>query len=1064
VRRIIAWFVANPVAANLLMAVLVIGGLVAAPQLPQKIFPDVDSGIVMITVAYRSAPPDEVEQGVCVPIEEEIEGVNGVETVRSTASEGQCRVRVDLYPGADGDVVTSEIKNRVDGIRTFPEEAETPVVSKLQIRHPVVDVALSGEVDEETLKRLGRRVRDEIASLPEVTQVDLVYDRDYEVSIEVSEESLRRFGLSFDQVVRAVRRSSIDLPGGSLKAEGGEILLRSVGRAYRGADFARIVVLTRADGTRVTLGEIARVVDGFESEERSASFDGEPAMLIRVQRTGDEGVLTISKAVRRYVAEAGRRLPEGVRLTVWKDASVALRGRLDTLIRNGRSGMLLVFAVLALFLRFRLAVWVTAGVPVAILGALMTAPLFGVSIDQVSLFAFILVLGILVDDAIVVGENVYTHESRTGDRRLAAVDGTHEVSVPVIFGVLTSVAAFVPLLVIPGRMGQIFFFMGVTVIACLTWSVVESQLVLPSHLSRGRSKLGETSGRVHGGVRRRWEAFQDRFARGLQRFTDERYRFFLRRVLAWRYLSVAAGLSLLMLAAGVVGSGRLSLTFFPPVEADYVAALLTMPQGTPAEVTAGGLAQLRQAARELAAELDPQYAPEGGSLVRHTLVSLGQQSFGAMNRRTEESGSHVGEVVLELLPSEQRKIGTRAIAQHWRERIGEIPDATEVVLVTDLFSAGSAIDLQLRGSRDAPLAEAAAAVRGRLAQYPGVVDIADSFRPGKREIQLEILPEAEPLGLAMEDLARQVRQAFYGEEAQRIQRGRDDVRVMVRYPESERRSLADLENMRIRTADGVEVPFFSVARAHFGRGFADIRRTNRRRVVNVTADVDRSRTTSNRVVADFRENALPAILARYPGVSVALEGEQDDQQKAVGGLLTAYGGALLAIYVLLAIPLGSYLQPLVIMAVIPFGIVGAVGGHLLMGRAMSFPSLLGVVALSGVVVNASLVLVVAVNRRRAAGDSLRKALEHAGTSRFRPILLTAVTTFAGLTPLMLETSLQAQILIPMAVSLAYGVVFATAITLFLLPCAYLILEDVARLWRRRQRVVGGPRPPRNAAA
>ncbi len=1067
-RRIIAWFVANPVAANLLMAAMVVGGLFAAPQLPQKIFPDIDSRIVMITVAYRSAPPEEVEQGVCIPIEEAIDGVSGIETLRTTASEGRCRIRVDLVTGADGDAVTAEIKNRVDGIRTFPEEAETPVVSKLQIRRPVVDLALSGYVGEDTLKRLGREVRDEISALPEVTQVDLVYDRAYEVSIEVPEETLQRFGLSFDQVVRAVRRSSVDLPGGSLKAEGGEILLRSVGRAYRGPEFEGIVVLTRPDGTRVTLGEIARVVDGFESTERAASFDGVPAVLVRVFRTGEEGVLDISNAVREYVAEAALRLPEGVALTVWQDSSFALRGRLDTLFRNGRSGLLLVFAVLALFLRFRLALWVSAGVPIAFLGALMTVPLFGVSIDQISLFAFILVLGILVDDAIVVGENVYTHEGRTGDRKRAAVEGTHEVSVPVIFGVLTTVAAFVPLLVIPGRMGQIFFFMGVTVIACLGYSLIESQLVLPSHLAHGRSKLGDARPRRRGRVRSRWESFQDRFATGLQRFIEERYRPFLRRALEWRYLSVAAGLALLMLAGGVVGSGRLRLTFFPPVEADYVAGLLTMPQGTPSEVTAQGLAQLREASRELARTLDPEHAPAGGSLVQHTLVSLGQQSFGAMNRRNDESGAHVGEVVLELVPSEQRRIGTRDIAQRWRELAGEIPGATELVFVTDLFSAGSAIDFQLRGSRDAPLVEAAQAVKERLAAYPGVVDIADSFRSGKREIQLEMLPEAEPLGLAMQDLARQVRQAFYGEEAQRIQRGRDDVRVMVRYPEADRRSLADLENMRIRTADGAEVPFFSVARAHFGRGFADIRRTNRQRVVNVTADIDRSRTTSNRVMADFRESALPAILDAYPGVAVVLEGEQEDQEKALGGMLRAYGAVLLVIYALLAIPLGSYLQPLIIMGVIPFGVVGAIGGHLLMGRAMSFPSLLGIVALSGVVVNASLVLVIAVNRRREAGDSLREAVEHAGASRFRPIVLTAVTTFVGLTPLMLESSLQAQILIPMAISLAFGVVFATAITLLLLPCSCLILEDIGRSWRRRQRVVRLrrrlPRPRRDAAA
>jgi multidrug efflux pump subunit AcrB len=1065
VRRIIAWFVSNPVSANLLMVAMVAGGLFAAPRLPQKTWPDIDLQIVAITVPYPGAAPEEVEQGVCVPIEEEIASVEGIDKVRSTASEGRCGITAELFYDADADLATAEIRNRVGAITVLPEEAEKPIISKALLRRAVVDVAVSGDVGEDVLKRLGQKVRDEIAALPEVTQVELTLDRPYEVSIEVPEESLRRFGLSFDQVVRAVRRSSLDLPGGSIKAGGGEILLRSIGQAYRGLEFEDIVVLTRADGTRLTLGEIARVVDGFEDNDVSGRFDGEPAVIVRAYRVGKEGLIDISDAVKAYIAETTPRLPEGVRLTVWRDSSIQLRARLDTLFRNGRSGLILVFAILALFLRFRLAIWVSVGVPIAFLGALAVLPILGGSIDQVSLFAFILVLGILVDDAIVVGESVYTSESRTGDRRRASVEGTQEVCVPVIFGVLTTVAAFVPLLVVPGRMGQMFFFMGATVIACLAYSVFESQLVLPSHLSHGRSKLADAPRTpARNPVRRRWEVFQERFARGLQRFTEEYYRPSLQRAMAWRYLSVSVGLALLVLTGAILGSGRLNFTFFPPVEADYIAAHLTMPQGTPAQVTGRGVARLQAAADELARELDPRYAPRDESLVRHTFVSMGKHAFRMLENRRgrRDTGGHVAEVVLELVPSEERDISTRDIAQRWRELTGQIPDVTELTFETDLFTAGNPIDIQLRGSHGARLAEAAEAVKAKLTFYPGVFDIADSFRPGKRELQLEILPEAEPLGLTMEDLAHQVRQAFYGAEAQRIQRGRDDVRVMVRYPEAERRSLADLENMRIRGADGAEVPLFTVARARFGRGFADIRRADRERVVYVTADLDRGRANANEVLADLRERVLPKLLEQYPGVSVAFEGEHSEQGKALSGLIRAFGGALLAIYALLAIPLGSYLQPLVIMSVIPFGVVGAVGGHLLLGRDLCFPSVLGFVALSGVVVNASLVLVDYVNRRRAEGAALRAAVEMAGVARFRPIVLTAATTFVGLTPLMLEGSLQAQALIPMAVSLAFGVIFATAITLLLVPCGYLILEDIARWLRGLRggsgRRTAGPRP------
>jgi multidrug efflux pump subunit AcrB len=758
-----------------------------------------------------------------------------------------------------------------------------------------------------------------------------------------------------------------------------------------------------------------------------------------------------------------------VDLSIWQDSSESLRGRLDTLYRNGRNGLILVFAVLALFLRFRLALWVSVGVPIALLGALMTVPFFGVSIDQVSLFAFILVLGILVDDAIVVGENVYTHERRLGDRVRAAVEGTQEVAVPVVFGVLTTVAAFSPLLFIPGRMGRIFSFMGITVISCLAYSLVESQLVLPSHLSHGHSQLGATPAAgspAPRGVRGRWEAFQDRFARGLQTFVDERYRPFLRRALHWRYTTLAVGVALLLMSVGLLASGRVGFGFFPPVEADYAAAQLVMPQGTPASVTQRGLEQLRASARELARELDPEYAPPGGSLVLHELVSVGRTAFRAQNRFARGGTGNVGEVVLELVPAEERDISTRQIAQRWRELTGPIPGAQELTLATDIFSVGTAIDVQLRGPADLSLPEAAEAVKQILATYPGVIDISDSFEAGKREIQLDILPQAEPLGVSMDDLASQVRQAFYGEEAQRIQRGRDDVRVMVRYPEAQRRSLADLERMRIRTADGTEVPFATVARAREGRGYADIRRTDRERVVNVTADVDRSRTTANQVFADFRANRMPELLERFPGLQVEFEGEQEDQSRAFGGLLQGYPVALLAIYALLAIPLASYLQPLLIMSVIPFGVVGAVAGHLLLGRPLSFPSVIGIVALSGVVVNASLVLVDTVNRHRASGCTLREAVELAAAGRFRPIVLTAVTTFVGLTPLMMETSLQAQILIPMAVSLAFGVLFATGITLLLVPCSYLVLDDLTagRGRRTRPRPVSASRGAREEAA
>jgi len=1061
VNRAIAWFVRHGVAANLLMLVMVVGGIAMAPIIPQKIFPDIDFGIVTIDVPYPGAAPEEVEQSLCVPIEESIASVVGVQDIYSTASEDDCRVWVELYADADADSVSANIRNRVDQLKNLPKESEEPIVAKLEYRHSVVDLAIAGDLPEEELKALGTKVRDELTSLDGITQADLIYARPYEISIEVSEESLRRYGLSFDEVVAAVRRSSLDLPGGRLKTSGGDILLRSTGQAYRGREFGEIVVVSRPDGTRVLLRDVADIVDGFADVDVTATFDEKPAVMVRVYRVGEEDVISLSDQVHDWVARSASWLPEGAKITVWQDQSSLLRGRIDTLLRNGRSGLILVFAVLALFLRFRLALWVSVGVPVSLLGAIMMMPVFGASIDEITLFAFILVLGILVDDAIVVAESIYTHEEKLRDRVQAAIRGTQQVAVPVIFGVLTTVAAFAPLLFIPGFLGQMFAFMGLMVIACLFFSLVESQLVLPSHLAHGRSQIGAVKPARYG-FQRRYRAIQERFSSWLTELAERRYRRALRESMHWRYLTLAIAVALLLLTIGVVGSGRVRFNFFPAVEADYVAAQLLLPQGAPVADTRAGVAQLVSSADELIRRLDAEYAKPGESLVQHRLVSVGREAFRSQNQRTTHEGSHVGEVVLELVPAERRRISTGAVAKRWSDLAGEIPGAKELTFASDFISAGSPIDLQLRGGAEVSLPDAARYMRDRLAEYPGVFDIADSFQAGKREVKLDILDDAEPLGLSMEDLARQVRQAFYGEEAQRIQRGRDEVKVMVRYPARERVSLADLDELRIRTRDGAEVPFWSVAEASYGRGFADIQRTNRERVVNVTADVDRSKVTPNEVMADLRANVLPELRERFPGIDVGTEGEMEDQSKAVGGLSRAYPIALLAIFALLAIPLNSYIQPLIIMSVIPFGVVGAVAGHLIMGHAMSFPSVIGIVALSGVVVNASLVMVATVNRLRADGMSLREAVEESGTARFRPIVLTAVTTFAGLSPLLLETSLQAQILRPMAISMAFGVIFATAITLFMVPCCYLIIEDFQRWWQRPRRP--RPRPVKHAPA
>ena len=621
--RAIEWFAENNVAANLIMALLFAGGAASCLLIKMEVFPEVRPEMISVTVEYPGAAPEEVEEAICIKVEEEIEGLESVKRITSSASEGVGTVLVELFRGQDVREALDDIKARVDAIDTFPDDAEQPIIRDFVYRQPVVSVAISGDTDERSLKVLGERVRDELTALAPITLIDLANSRPYEISIEVSESALRRHGLRFDDVAAAVRRSSVDIPGGTIKSEGGEILLRAKGQAYRGADFERLVLLTRDDGTRVTLGEVARVVDGFEETDQSARFDGKPAVVVQVWRVGEQSALEIAEAVKDYVATAQSLMPEGITLTAWSDDSKALRDRLSTLLRNGWQGALLVFVVLALFLRLRLAFWVILGVPLSFLGALWLMPSLDLSINVISLFAFIVVLGILVDDAIVIGESVYTHQNRSDDRLAAAIAGAKAVATPVIFGVLTTVAAFGPMLVLPGPMGQVFGVMGLTAVLCLCFSIVESLFVLPAHLGHGRTRGQQREGGSNA-VSRGWYRFQQRFTMALERFVERAYRPALRAALSWRYLTVSLGVAALMIAAAVPLSGMRRFSFFPPVEADNVVAMLTMPLGTPADVTREHIERIATAGLAIGARADAEGRGAPGGVVRHALVSVGE--------------------------------------------------------------------------------------------------------------------------------------------------------------------------------------------------------------------------------------------------------------------------------------------------------------------------------------------------------------------------------------------------------------------------------------------------------
>lgn len=1038
---IIAWFTRNGVAANLLMVSIIVAGVMALVRsIPTEVFPEFELDIISVNVPYRGATPAEVEEAVVVRIEEAIQDIHGIKEINSTASEGSGSISIEVDKGHDSREVLDDIKNRVDAINTFPVETEKPIISLVQPRGEVITAVLAAEMSEKDLRVLGEQVRDEIAALPNVTQVGLGGVRPYEISIEVSESTLQRYGLTLDAVSRSIRSTSVDLPAGAIKTSGGEVLLRTKGQAYVQEDFEDIVLITRRDGTRLTVGDIAQVNDGFEETPLFAEWNGKPCVLISVARVGDQNAITLAKEVKDYLEDRQKTLPAGVDLHYWNDRSRIVISRLNTLTTGAMQGGILVLLVLALFLRPMVAFWVCLGIPVAFMGAISLMPYLGVTINIISLFGFILVLGIVVDDAIVTGENIFTHLQRGEEPLHAAIKGTQEVSVPVVFGVLTTVVAFIPIMMIEGFMGKIFSQIPLIVIPVLLFSLVESKLILPAHLKHMKVKHRE------GRKPNRLERFQRLFADGLEKFAARIYRPLLDRALQHRYTTVTLFVFAATVLFALLVSNRIMFVFFPRVESERATASLTMPLGTPEVVTAKHIERIESIARELQKELtDPN---SGESIIMNIMSVTGGQGVTGGRGRGRSGVSSVGEVSMRIIPPEERdssmdEMGSMGVVSMWRERIGNIPGAQELNFRAEIGRGGAPIDVQLTGPSFDDLASASEEVKQLLGKYPEVFDIADTYQDGKPEIKLKIKPEAEALGLTMNDLATQAREAFFGAEAQRIPRGRDDVRVMVRYPREERSSLASLETMRIRTPDGREVPFGSVAEADMGRSFSTITRIDRSRTVNVTADADKQTANLETIKQDLAR-ALPGIVGKYSAMSFSLEGEAREQAESFQSVFVGGAAVLFIIYALLAIPFKSYVQPFIVMSVIPFGLACAILGHIIMGMPISMMSIFGMLALSGVIVNDSLVLVDYINRKRAEGESLFVAVRTAGVRRFRAIILTSLTTFCGLLPMMFEKSTQAQFLIPMAVSLGWGVMLGTFVTLLLVPINYLILEDFRR--------------------
>jgi multidrug efflux pump subunit AcrB len=1024
----ITWFASNSVVANILMFTILGAGIFTALNVRKEGFPAFAAETVTITVPIRGGTPENVERGVSIRIEESLESVAGIDEIRSVSTDSLATVTVQAVEGYPIEKLLGDIKVKVDAIPSLPEQAEKPVVVEKKRSSQVLWVEIYGSDDEALRKEIARQVRDKLLAQPAISKVETFGARDYEISIEPSEEALRRYGLTFQELAQAVEENSVDLGGGDVRSARGDISLRARDQAYRKADFENLPVRTDPDGSRIFVRDVATVRDGFVDQKFLNRFRGEPTTSLQVVTEGNDDIIeAVDEA--REVVENFKDLPEGIKLDGWLDGSLRIKDRLGLLWSNGLIGTLLVLVILMLFLNLRLAFWVAVGIPVSLAGAVTLFPIPGIdlSVNIISAFGFLVVLGILVDDAIVIGESIYSEKEAKGDGDENAIEttviGVSKVVTPATFGVLTTIAAFLPLTQVSGRLGNVFGQIATVVIFCLIFSLIESKLVLPAHLAHLNVHT-----KPKNRITKAWARFQKAVSNGLNFFIRKFYMPAVAWAIPWRYAVLAAFVAMLILVIGLFPAGQLRFVIFPNIYNDDITANLSLEQGQSPEYLHEQAMRIESEARKLGERYKKQFGHDPFLEIQVAASTNTEASIAAQLTRSNQRP---------LLQNEQ-------IVQDWRKMVGGVVGARSLTFKATAGPPGGDIAINLESDNLTELEAAAAELRDEVASYPGTFDVSDSFNSGKPEILYSVTPEGEAAGLTRRDLALAVRDAFYGREAQRVQRGRDEVRVMVRYPLEQRGSLETLREMRVRAPDGTAMPFTMVADTSYGESLASIERINNRRVVTLNAFVNKSITTPDEITGRLEKDFFPKFLAKHPSIEITESGEVEQRKKSVSSLLVGFLFSIAFIYVLIAIPLKSYVKPLIIMSVIPFGIIGALMGHVLLDMPISILSVFGILALSGVVVNDSLVLVCAVSDLRAEGKSLDEAVRIAGVERFRAILLTSLTTFFGLAPLLLETEVEAQFLKPMAASLAFGVAFATLITLFLLPALYIILDDLRR--------------------
>lgn len=1061
---VIRWAVKNMAGVNFLVFAVLIGGLFSFFGMRRETFPEFQLEVILVSVPYPGATPDEVESGICQKIEEAVQSLSGIKKLTSICREGSGFTLLQLEPNIkDAQKVLSEVRSAVDRISVFfPERSEKATVEQVTFRLPAIRVAILGPKNgdsgtEQRLRSIAENVRERLIELPNVSQAQLLNVKPYQIDVEVGEDTLRKYGLTLSQVAMMIRKENLETPSGQLKSDGQEILLRGKNKRDFGDDIAKLPLIAQSNGVVLTVGDIGRVRDEFDDVAAINEINGRPALVISIERTSNEDLLSISEEVTAFVKKS--EMPDGYSLLAWGDESVDVRDRIRMLRENGLQGGIIVFLLLAMFLNLRLAFWVAMGIPISLMGAGIGLYAMGETLNMLTMFAFLMAVGIVVDDGIVIGENIFAHRAMGKSNLQASIDGAIEVLPSVFSSVATTIIAFLPLLYVSGVMGKFIAVMPAAIILMLVISLVEASLALPGHLSHEEKppktalqKIQHLMNRPLIPIERFFERISIRCNAALDWFGESFYGPILKLFLRHPLIPFALGFTVVSLAVGMVRSGVVPFEFFPSLDGKTIIGQVIYPDGTPASITADAARRMEQAIRRISEEVAERETKEGKNRtpepldrtaprgpVKLTFLRVGSADAGNQGAGDRISGSHVAQVQAEIHDATERNITSDQLIQLWREEAGVFPGAERVTFqAANIGPGGKPLEFKILAPREnvAELDEAVEAAKEALAKYDGVYDIRDDSNPGKTEFQFTIRERAKSLGIRQEDLSEAIRSAYYGSEVMRLQRGRHEVKLMVRHPSNERRSLADFQDLRVRGPDNVERPLAELADIKVTQGYSEINRLDQLRSITVSAELDTAKANASRIASDLKSELVPKLLARYPSLRFRWEGQQQETAESFNSLAIGFIVAMLAMYLLLVFEFQSYLQPLIVLAIVPFGMVGAIFGHALQGLPLTLFSMFGMVTLAGVVVNDSIVMVDFINQCIHRGMLPREAIITAGSRRLRAVFLTSVTTIAGLLPMLLEKSFQAQALIPMATSLAFGLLGSTLLVLLMVPLLY----------------------------